>query len=212
MMAVMTEPTDFKTRLYEVIDSTTQGSRGNDIDTLIEQIAETKFECLAEDYKSDQADKARFQKIKGGLMIASVALAVISVVAAVASIFFSAGTIAAGSLALAAASGMVSITTSFKQLDSTIEKFVLYYTENHAGKTKINKIKKKVENVTHLLHARIRDLKNVDGSAQEIRAGEILDQVGKVNGFIKSIKENVPEKIMDFDVLDPSPLIAVMGS
>lgn len=210
----MTAPVDqrpFRAQLENAIDQSTQQSRGHDIDQLIEDIAETEFERLSDEYESDQLDKSKFKKVKAGLMVTSVVLAIVSVVAAVASIFFSAGTIAAGSLALAAASGMVSITTSFKQLDGSIEKFILYYKSDHLEKTHFNKLKKKISNVSSLIKRRIGDAKNLNEETRAARVQEILEQINKVNEFITRIKEEVPQKIMHFDVLDPSPLLVYAG-
>lgn len=210
----MTAPVDqrpFRAQLENAIDQSTQQSSGHDIDQLIEDIAETEFERLSDEYESDQLDKSKFKKVKAGLMVTSVVLAIVSVVAAVASIFFSAGTIAAGSLALAAASGMVSITTSFKQLDGSIEKFILYYKSDHLEKTRFNRLKKKISNVSSLIKKRIGDAKNLNEEARTARVQEILDQINKVNEFIGRIKEEVPQKIMHFDVLDPSPLLVYAG-
>lgn len=194
------------------IEASTQAARGSDIDRLIEEIAQTKFEELSSDYESDQEDKLKFKKIKKTLMVASVILAVISVVAAVASILFSAGTVAAGSLVLAAASGMVSITTSFKQLDATIEKFISYYKSDHLDKTRIKRLKRKITNVTTLINKRVTDLRHLEGNAKVNRGSEILTQINSVNDFIEKIKTEVPQKIMKFDVIDPSPLLNVVGA
>lgn len=196
----------YEAQLKEAIDQTTQQSRGRDIDTLIEDIAKTEFDKLSDEYERDRVDKKTFKKIKAGLIVTSVILAVISVVAAVVSIFFAAGTVAAGALALAAASGMVSITTSFKQLDGSIEKFVAYYQADHLEKTSFYKLEKKITNVTTLINKRIDDIKHIDDDISTTRKQEILDQIMKVNGYISQIKEEVPQKIMHFDVLDPSPL------
>lgn len=210
-MAVEVGQQGFRVQLEDAIEQTTQQSRGNDIDTLIDDIAQTEFDKLSDEYESDKTDKKQFKKIKAGLMVTSVILAVISVVAAVASIFFSAGTIAAGSLALAAASGMVSITTSFKQLDGSIEKFVAYYQADHIEKNRFNKLKKKITNVTTLIKRRITDVEHVKDGSKITRAQEILGQISKVNEYISRIKEEVPQKVMHFDVLDPSPLLVYAG-
>lgn len=197
--------------IRQAVDQATQQARGSDIDHLIEEIAATKFDELSKEYENDVQDKLKFKKIKKTLMVASVVLAVIAVVAAVASIFFSAGTVTAGALAIAAASGMVSITTSFKQLDSTIEKFITYYRTDHLEKTRINKLKKKISNVSTLLHKRISDLTHLGEEQRGTRAREVLGQIRKVNEFIEKIKEEVPQKIMKFDVIDPSPLLRAVG-
>lgn len=209
-MALAIDQQALRLQVEEAIDQSTQKARGSDIDLLIQEIADTQFDKLSEEYESDQLDKQKFKKIKAGLMITSVVLAVISVVAAVVSIFFSAGTIAAGSLALAAASGMVSITTSFKQLDGSIEKFIIYYKTDHLDKTRINKLKKKITNVSSLINKRIADLRSLGTNIRHLGAGEILDQIQRVNKYISQIKEEVPQKIMQFAPLDPSPLLAAI--
>lgn len=197
--------------LSTAIDETTQAARGSDIDVLIGEISEIHFENLSEEYANDRSDKAQFKKIKLILMVTSVALAVSAVAVSVVSIFFSAGTLSAGALALAAVSGMVSVTTSFKQLDDTIEKFISYYYSEQKKNSRFQKLKKKITNVSKLINKRVSDLQHINGELKTSRVNEILTQIASVNDFIKQIKENVPKKIMKFDVLDPSPLLNHLG-
>ncbi len=210
-MNVQTDHPRFLENLFDAIDKTTQVARREDIDVLIEEISKINFEKLSEEHVYDKEDKAKFKKIKYVLMVSSVGLAVAAVVASVVSIFFSAGTISGGALAVAAVSGLVSITTSFKQLDKTIERFISYFYSEYKGKTRFEKLQKKITNVSNLINKRVDGLINLKENLKITRANEILNQINRVNEFIKQIKTEVPEKIMKFNPLDPSPLLNHVG-
>ncbi len=205
-MAASVKIQDFKTLLYDYIEFSTQEERGKDIDVLIDDIAKTKFDELPKECMRDKMDKVRFNQIKNRLMITSICLAIISTIAAIAGIVFSSWVASASSMTLAALSGIVGITTSLHHLDSSFDKYISYCQKDRKSKMQINKLQDKINDVATLIKAQISCLEHIDPTHKLQRAKEVFDQIKKVNGFIKSIKEKIPTKLMKLDVFDPYPL------
>ncbi|MGA8164991.1 MAG: hypothetical protein WB791_08225 [Waddliaceae bacterium] len=199
------------------IDQTMQIERGKEIDARIQEIQNViESSDLSQDYRTDQLSELQFKRIKKYLVYGSVVLAVAAVVATVASIIFAAGKVAAGALTLAIVSGMLSITTSFNGLDGTLRRYLEYMKEEKTENNRLNKVKKKISNVSTLIHSRIESLKNipkeyiVDREEYIVDRGQaILDQINRINACVTGVRQAVPERSMDFPWLDQFPLLAV---
>lgn len=199
-----------QTQVYAQIDRATQVDRGADIDRLISEIAKTNFQELPTEHAEDLKDDRNFQRMKKHMVIGGICMAVAAVVASLASIAFSAGTVAASALTLTAVTGMVGVTAAFNQLDGAIARYIAYgEKENEFGR--LDALKVKLKAVSELIGARVSDLPRLrDREIVQIRGYEILDQTSRVNNLIGRIKQQVPERIMSFPILDPSPLLEAL--
>lgn len=197
-----------KAEIYAHVDEVTQEERGRDIDLLIKEIGKTNFDKLSDEDEQDKLDSRKITNVRKGLVVASLALAVTALVCAVATIIFSTGAVSAGNETVAVVTGLMGITTSFKLFDSAMDRYIAFHQQEKAGLTRINKLENKITDVKTLLTKRVDGLEHLEGKEKAAeRAAEVLSQIRKVNRFIKKIKEEVPEKILAFDVFDPSPLL-----
>lgn len=194
--------------IQNYVEETTQGERGDDINTLITDISRTQFQTLAEDLKKDKADQAHFQKVKKWFVIGSICFAVVAVIVAIVSMILSAGIFSAGVVTVALMSGSVGISASFGQLDKAIARLIEFSLEENQKNLRIPSLSGKIDVIRGLLNDRIEGLGDIEKKNVNSRIGEIFNQIKLLNTYIKQIKRQVPSEINLFPLFNASPLTA----